>query len=629
MTLLKLESICLAYGPTVILDRVNFSLQAGERVALIGRNGTGKSSLLKILARKEPPDDGSIWSKPGIRVALLAQTPPAANDQSVRDTVAAGLTDTLQLLRDYEHLSQKSNHDRSELARLEQLHAQIDHVQGWQWEQQVDDMLSRLQLDGNASMSALSGGEKRRVALAQMLVAKPDVLLLDEPTNHLDIPTIEWLEKLLLDFTGSLLFITHDRNFLQTLATRIIELDRGLLTSWDCNYPTFVERKQKALTEEERHNALFDKKLAQEEAWIRQGVKARRTRNEGRVRALYALRAERAQRREQLGRAEFGIDAGALGGKLIAEADNISYQIGDRLLIDGFSTRILRGDRIGLIGRNGAGKTTLLNLLLGTLKPQRGHMRLGSNLQIAYFDQMRQYLNPDKTALDNLSEGRESITVNGKTKHIIGYLGDFLFTPERARTKVRSLSGGECNRLLLACLFSKPANVLVLDEPTNDLDMETLELLEEILLNYEGTVLLVSHDREFLDNAVTSVLVFETDGLREYTGGYSDWLRQGRSLLPSSGPGRKIENKASELAQKPQPKSKKLSYKLQRELDGLPALIEGLELKISELQQQTADAGFYRQPQTQVEQTLRLLADIQQQHEQAMQRWLELEQAQS
>jgi len=501
--------------------------------------------------------------------------------------------------------------------------------------QKVDTTLTRLGLDGDWAMANLSGGWRRRVALAQALVCEPDVLLLDEPTNHLDIAAIEWLEQQLLQFQGALVFITHDRSLLQKLATHIAELDRGFLRTWSGTYERYLEYREQALEEEARHNALFDKKLAQEEVWIRQGIKARRTRNEGRVRDLKAMRETRQQRREQQGKASFSVSSGERSGKLVAELEHVSYRYPDKPIVDDFTSVIMRGDRIGLIGANGAGKSTLLKLILGELQPQEGSVRMGTQLQVAYFDQLREQLNLNQSAVDNIAEGREFIDINGKSKHIISYLSDFLFTGERARTPLRALSGGERNRVLLAKLFSKPANLLVMDEPTNDLDVETLELLEDLLTGYDGTVLLVSHDRAFLNNIVTSVIAFEGRGrVLEYVGGYDDWIRQGGQWTDDSDPA--ADTKAQTGGQKSDPKQdkgapkpkKKLSYKLQLEFEKLPAQIETLESELETLQQKAADPEFYNGPQDKIDEHLKTLADAEAKLEEAFERWAELEEMQ-
>ncbi|MGB0733032.1 MAG: ATP-binding cassette domain-containing protein, partial [Pontibacterium sp.] len=515
------------------------------------------------------------------------------------------------------------------MARLEKLQAKIEALNGWELEQRVDRTLDRLNLPGDKPMSALSGGWRRRAALGAALVQEPQLLLLDEPTNHLDVETIAWLEEQMLAFNGGLLLISHDRSMIDTLATRIIELDRGVLTSFPGSYQSYLIQKEKLLEDEAKQNALFDKRLAQEEAWIRQGIKARRTRNEGRVRALKAMRNERSERRVRQGKAAFNLDEAAKSGKIVAELTDVSHSFGDRTLVDNFTFSLQRGDRVGLIGPNGVGKSTLLNILLGELQPSEGKVKVGTNLSIAYFDQLRGQLDLEKSVMDNIAQGRESIEVNGRQKHLIGYLGDFLFSPERARTPVKALSGGECNRVMLAKLFSQPANLLVLDEPTNDLDIETLELLEEILMEFDGTVLLVSHDRAFLDNVVTSTLAFEGNGqIREYVGGYNDWLRQRPKPVEQKNT-KKDQASAAKPASKSEtstpPKKKKLSYKLQRELDELPDKMELLEAAIEAMNEETSAADFYQQPHEIVSEKLAALAAKEAELEAAMERWVELE----
>ncbi len=633
MSLINIENAQLSYGLQVLLDGVDLQIEKGQRLCLIGRNGAGKSSLLKVIGGDVELDAGSVWRKPGIRIARLEQDLPDADAASVYDVVASGLRGVGDLIAEYHQLSLKA--DTASLERMAHLQHQIEAKDGWSLQQRVETTLSKLDLPADKLMRELSGGWRRRVALAKALVIEPDVLLLDEPTNHLDIAAIEWLEKQLLAYNGALVFITHDRSLLQKLATHIAELDRGTLRYWQGDYASFLAFREQVLADEAKHNALFDKRLAQEEVWIRQGIKARRTRNEGRVRALKAMREERNQRREKQGQAIFKLSSGELSGKLVAELESVSYGWHDRLLVRDFSTAIMRGDRIGLIGANGIGKSTLLKLILGELQPQEGSIRLGTNLSVAYFDQLRDQLDLEKSAVDNVSDGRDSITIDGQSRHIISYLSDFLFTGERARTPLKALSGGERNRVLLAKLFSKSANLLVLDEPTNDLDVETLELLEDILCRYSGTVLLVSHDRAFLDNVVTSTIAFEGEGLvREYVGGYEDWLRQGGrwidARLANSGSESKSDRERTEAVtttekkQNPE-KPRKLSYKLQRELDELPQRMEVLEAEIEALHGEVADAGFYEQDRDHVAARLQLLADKEAELERCFERWSELE----
>ncbi len=629
MSLIKIEKAGLSYGLQVLLDGVDLTIERGQRLCLIGRNGTGKSSLLKVIAGEVDLDKGEVIKQTGIRIARLEQDLPEADDRLVFDAVAAGAHGIGELLAEYRSLSHSADISDQQLERMTQLQQQIEANDGWALQQKVEEIISRLDLPADRFMRELSGGWRRRVALARALVLEPDVLLLDEPTNHLDIAAIEWLEKQLLSFNGALVFITHDRSLLQALATHIAELDRGHLRYWEGDYTSFLVYREQALADEARHNELFDKKLAQEEVWIRQGIKARRTRNEGRVRALKALRETRSQRRELVGKANFSLATSGDSGKLVADLSDVSYAWGDKPVVKNFSTRIMRGDRIGLVGANGAGKSTLLKLILGELEPQGGSVKLGTNLQIAYFDQLRDQLDLNKNAVDNIAEGREFIDIDGKSKHIFSYLSDFLFSGERARTPLRALSGGERNRVLLAKLFSKSANLLVLDEPTNDLDVETLELLEDILTDYPGTLLLVSHDRAFLNNIVSSVIAFEGRGnVLEYVGGYDDWLRQGGKwtqadeLPASTAP---VAEKNAVDAPKVAAKSKKLSYKFQKEFDELPQKIEQLEAKLDALTAITGAADFYSQAATTVEQKLQELAAVQQALDDCFERWAELE----
>jgi len=635
MTLLKLTDVSLAFGTTPLLDKVSWQIARGERVCIIGRNGTGKSSMLKLVKGEQKPDDGDIWRAPSLKIGELPQELPRADDRTVYDVVAEGLAEVGELLAQYHHLSMhiESEEDLNKLARVQQ---DLEARDGWRLGQLVDTTLSRLQLPADKTLAELSGGWRRRVLLAQALVAEPDLLLLDEPTNHLDIGAIAWLENALADFPGAVLFITHDRSFLQAVATRILELDRGHLIDWNGDYASFLVHKEQELAAEEAANALFDKRLAQEEVWIRQGIKARRTRNEGRVRALKAMRNERAERRERQGKASFQMETAEKSGKQVIVVEKASFaHPGGPALIRDFSLVLQRGDRIGLLGANGTGKTTLLKLLLGDLQPTSGSVKEGTRLEVAYFDQLRHQLEPEKTVIDNISEGREFITINGQNRHVLSYLGDFLFSPQRARTPVKALSGGERARLLLAKLFSKPANLLVLDEPTNDLDVETLELLEEVLLTFDGTVLMVSHDRAFLDNVVTSTLVFEGEGrVREFVGGYQDWLRQGGSpkLL---GVGEEKGDKPAAASAPEQPAAvsapveaapkKKLSYKLQRELEAIPGQIDALEAEMAALQAETAAPNFYQRPPSEAQAVLDRLGSLQGELDQLIERWAELE----
>lgn len=636
MSLIKIEKAGLSYGLQVLLDGVDLTIERGQRLCLIGRNGTGKSSLLKVIAGEVDLDKGDVVRQTGIRVARLEQDLPEADDRLVFDAVAAGAQGVGELLAEYRLISHAAEISDSQLERMAELQLKIEANDGWTLQQKVEEIISRLDLPADRFMRELSGGWRRRVALARALVLDPDVLLLDEPTNHLDIAAIEWLEKQLLNFNGALVFITHDRSLLQALATHIAELDRGNLRYWDGDYTSFLVYREQALADEARHNELFDKRLAQEEVWIRQGIKARRTRNEGRVRALKALRETRSERREVVGKANFTLASSGDSGKLVADLVDVSYSWGDKAIVKNFSTRIMRGDRIGLVGANGAGKSTLLKLILGELNAQSGSVKLGTNLQVAYFDQLRDQLDLNKNAVDNIAEGREFIDIDGKSKHIFSYLSDFLFSGERARTPLRALSGGERNRVLLAKLFSKSANLLVLDEPTNDLDVETLELLEDILTEYSGTLLLVSHDRAFLNNIVSSVIAFEGRGnVLEYIGGYDDWLRQGGKWtqadeLPETVQVSAAAEVASPIIAAPEParapiKVKKLSYKFQKEFDELPHKIEQLEAAVASLGVITSGNDFYSQPAATVEQTLQELARAQQALDDCFERWAELE----
>jgi ATP-binding cassette subfamily F protein uup len=624
MTLLvNIENICLAYGLDLLLDHVKLQVHQGERVCLIGRNGAGKSSLLKMLDGIVKPDSGQIWRKPNLRMARLEQELPQDTQLTVYEFVAQGLADLGKLLAEYHSLTTQiaETCTQKELDQLERIQREMDAKDAWQFEQKIKTVLTNLELDGDKRLAELSGGWQRRAALAKALVSSPELLLLDEPTNHLDIEAISWLENQLLSCDTALVFITHDRALLKRLATRIIELDRGQLTSWPGDYDNFLRRKEEMIHAEAKQNADFDKKLAEEERWIRQGIKARRTRNEGRVRALEAMRKERAARRDVQGKATFSLNEAEKSGQLVVEVKNVSHTFGDKPILKNFSIRIMRGDRIGLIGPNGVGKSTLLNILLGNLQPTAGEVQLGTKRQIAYFDQLRRTLNPDKTVIENVVEGSDTIEINGRRQHVIGYLSDFLFSPQRAMTPVKALSGGECNRLLLAKLFSQPANLLVLDEPTNDLDIETLELLEELLANFQGTLLIVSHDRAFLDQVVTSTLVFAGDGIvEEYVGGYADWLQQRKSIQTTVA--QKTEK--SELVKPARPQTK-LSYKDQRELDELPAKIEKCDSEIQAIQQIMSDPDFYKQTQDKVISATTKLQELEEKLNRYYARWEELE----
>ncbi|ESQ13632.1 MAG TPA: ABC transporter ATP-binding protein [Chromatiaceae bacterium] len=614
MSLISLRGISLSYGLPALLEKVDLDIDSGERVCLVGRNGAGKSTLLRIINGELEMDAGERRVGPGVRIACLAQEAPTGDNRSVLDMVADGLGELGALVGEYYRLSHRVGTDAdsfTDLERMAVIQQRLEVDGGWDIEQRAERVISRLGLDAESRYATLSGGLRRRVMLARALIIEPDLLLLDEPTNHLDIDTIEWLEEFLLNFRCSLLFITHDRRFLRRLATRILELDRGRLTDWPGDYDNYLRRREERLNAEAKERERFDKKLADEEIWIRQGIKARRTRNEGRVRELQAMREARRARREGPGQARIRLDTAEPGGKLVIEAENLTFDWDGMPLISGLDTLILRGDRVGIIGPNGAGKSTLLKLLLGQLEPKTGHIRRGTNLQVAYFDQLRAQLSPELSVRDNVAGGSDQVEIGGASKHVLSYLKDFLFTPERAQQPVSALSGGERNRLLLARLFTRPANVLVLDEPTNDLDAETLELLEELLLGFDGTLLLVSHDRDLLDNVVTSTLVLQGNGqVGDYVGGYSDWLRQRPSPLssPTSQP---ASQQASKQAKRPGSESKqsaprsqssgkpskpgtKLSYKEQRELEQLPEQIENLEAEQESLHRQMADPALYR-----------------------------------
>jgi len=628
MSLIRLRNILVSFGGPAILENISLSIETGERLCLLGRNGTGKSTLLKVLSREVKADSGDLEYKQSLKIAVLDQEPRGNLTGSIFDVVAMGLGENAKYLQDYHHALHnfsENNNDQT-IAELERAQDQVDIHNAWQLNQQVEEVLSRMKLDGDADYDSLSGGMKRRVLLGKALVIKPDLLLLDEPTNHLDLNAIQWLEEQLLNYKGALMFITHDRSFMRKLSTRIIELDRGVLTSYPGDYDTYLRRKAEALHAEEVENAHFDKKLAQEEVWIRQGIKARRTRNEGRVRALEKMRVERNHRRNQVGKVSMNVASADRSGKIVAEAENVSFNYEDKALISGLTTTILRGDKIGVIGPNGAGKTTLLRLLLGDLEPITGSIKNGTKLEVAYFDQFRAQLDDKSSVIDNLSQGREFVEINGDRKHVIGYLQDFLFAPERARSPVSMLSGGERNRLLLAKLFSKPSNILVLDEPTNDLDIETLELLEELVMEYKGTVLVVSHDREFVNNVVTSTLVFEGDAqVNEYIGGYDDWLQYAiaRSKKQSK---TEVADKKQVSQNKKIEKSKKLSYKDQRELDALPAQIENFEGEVKSLQQIMASDSFYKQDQEEIKKLQDQLLVAENSLSHCYTRWEELEQ---
>ena len=624
MALIDLKDIFLRFGGPALLDGADLTIQPGERVCLLGRNGEGKSSLIKIISGDLPPDKGEIKRAQGLRLGVLEQEVPGAMPGTVFDVVAGGIGALGALVAEYHAFVARmgADGDPNLTRRLGEIQHRLEIQGGWQLDQAVMAVISRLELSPEASFGTLSAGLKRRTMLGRALVRKPDLLLLDEPTNHLDLDSIGWMEEFLLRFEGSILFVTHDRMFLRRLATRIVELDRGRLTSWPGNYDDYLKLKAAELAAGESQREAFDKKLAQEESWIRQGVKARRTRNEGRVRMLEQMRRNRRERRERPGTARISVENAGLSGKRVCEVTGATFAHGDRPIIKDFSTTILRGDRIGIIGANGVGKTTLLRLLLGEVRPQAGDVRLGTNLEIAYFDQLRDQLDGAKSVLENVADGKTMLTIGGKARNVYGYLQDFLFAPERARSPVSSLSGGERNRLLLARLFTRPSNLLVLDEPTNDLDVETLELLEEQLLNYPGTVLLVSHDRDFLNNVVTSTLVFESDGrVREYVGGYDDWLRQAAPVSPAEPkpkPAPKIKR------EKPQGR-RRITFKEQREIEALPEQIERLENERRDLYARLADPSLYKEGGTGVVQAKARLEAIEEELPQLYARWEELE----
>lgn len=627
MPLIRGTQLQHSIGQQTVLDNTDIQLDDGDRVCLLGRNGCGKSTLLRMVEGGLQPDAGEFWRQPGLVIARMEQNLDFASaDDCVFDVVAGGLSELGDLLKGYHSLTHGEMNDAS-LKQLEHLQRQIEAADGWLFQQRIESILSRLELDPEAPISSLSGGWLRRVSLARALVADPDVLLLDEPTNHLDVEGILWLEQCVKSFGGCVLFVTHDRALIESLANRIIELDRGQLKNYDGTYSQYLQRREHELEVEAEHNALFDKRLAQEEVWIRQGIKARRTRNEGRVRALEQMRRERAQRREQQGTARLNVNEGTKTGKVVAELSDVCFSVPGRDLVKNFNLLLNRGDKLALIGPNGAGKTTLLRLILGELAPQSGEVKQGSNLQVAYFDQLRDRLDPNERVVDIVGQGRESVSINGSERHIMSYLGDFLFTPERARSHFGVLSGGERARVQLACLFTQPANVLVMDEPTNDLDMETLELLESLLVDFKGTVLLVSHDRSFVDSVASSCLLFEGNGnISEHIGGYSEVAayQARRAVVAPEKP--KDEKKAAAAPAKKTAR-KKLSYKDQRELDNLPDKIDDLETQLQQLSDQSASAEFYQQDAQKVNDTLARLAALQEELDSCMERWMELSEA--
>lgn len=633
MALLFLRDMQLSFGTQTLLNKVHFQVEPNERICIVGRNGEGKSTLLKVIEGSIEADDGSRILQDGIKIATLQQEVPNDMQGSVFHIISLGLGKTGELIDQFHQLSHEiaENYSDALLGQMTKVQQAIEATNGWDMSQQVETVISKLGLPANAEFSSLSGGMKRRVLLAKALVQEPHILLLDEPTNHLDIPSIQWLEDFLKNLNCSLVFITHDRAFLQALATRIVELDRGNLSNWECDYQTYLQRKEEKMESEAKTNAEFDKKLAQEETWIRQGIKARRTRNEGRVRALEKLREEHKARRSVQGKANLQSNLADKSGKQVIEVDNLSFAWPNQTVIQDFTTMIMRGDKIGIIGENGCGKSTLLNLLLGKLEAQSGKVKLGTNLKIAYFDQHRAQLDENAPVIESVLEESDYIEINGQRKHVMGYLQDFLFSPERARQPVKALSGGERNRLLLARVFAKPSNLLILDEPTNDLDVETLELLEELLLNYQGTVLIVSHDRAFLNSVVTSSIVFDAPGVvNEYVGGYDDWLRQrpeGFSALHNTKEGKtsELEQPATDTQSKTAKptKPKKLNFNDQREYDALPALIESLELALETTSKKVAQLDFYQQPNYQA--VLDEMAKQESELEQAFERWEILE----
>ncbi|WP_105189828.1 ATP-binding cassette ATPase Uup [Pseudoalteromonas sp. T1lg48] len=635
MDLIRITNGQLAYGTHPLLDGANAVIEQGERVCVVGRNGAGKSTFLKVLSGDVLLDDGDINQVGELKIARLEQDPPRDSDGTVFDYVADGLPALARLLKEFHNLNAAladDAEDEKALARLASISAEIEAKDGWRFESKIKLVLGQLQLEADAMLATLSGGWLRKVALAKALVGEPDLLLLDEPTNHLDVASVQWLEQFLKEFKGAIVFISHDRAFIRALATRILDLDRGLLVSYPGDYATYLERKAHDLKVEEQQNAEFDKKLAEEEAWIRQGIKARRTRNEGRVRALKSLRQERKQRIEQVGKVDLNIETATRSGKLVAEAQHLCHAFGDKVIVDDFSTLLMRGDRVGLVGPNGVGKTTLLKLLFGQLQPNSGKLKQGVNLEIAYFDQYRAKLDEEASVQDNVADGKQEVQIGGRSRHVLGYLQDFLFPPKRARTPVKALSGGEKNRLLLAKIFLKPSNVLVLDEPTNDLDIETLELLEEIVNQYQGTVLIVSHDREFIDNTCSSVWGFDGNGkITEVVGGYSDYEAYRQQVTAAQEAEKKQAQKAAVEAPKAvkQKSANKLSYKHKRELEQLPNQVEELEEAIDSLQQEVNSSDFFKQDNEITTAKLNLLAELESKLEAAFARWEELEELQN
>ncbi|NUW59270.1 ABC transporter ATP-binding protein [Cronobacter muytjensii] len=629
MSLISMHGAWLSFSDAPLLDNAELHIEENERVCLVGRNGAGKSTLMKILNHELPLDDGRLVYEQDLVVARLQQDPPRNVAGSVYDFVAEGVAEQAEYLKRYHQISHlvmtdPSDKNLSELARVQEM---LEHHDLWQLENRITEVLAQLELDADTPLASLSGGWLRKAALGRALVSAPRVLLLDEPTNHLDIETIDWLETFLKSFSGSIVFISHDRSFIRNMATRIVDLDRGKLVSYPGDYDKYLVAKEEALRVEELQNAEFDRKLAQEEVWIRQGIKARRTRNEGRVRALKAMRRERGERREVMGSAKMQVEEATRSGKIVFELEKVNYRLGDKTLVRDFTAQVQRGDKIALVGPNGCGKTTLLKLMLGQLKADSGRVHCGTKLEVAYFDQHRAELDPERTVMDNLAEGKQEVMVNGKPRHVLGYLQDFLFHPKRAMTPVRALSGGERNRLLLARLFLKPSNLLILDEPTNDLDVETLELLEELIDGYQGTVLLVSHDRQFVDNTVTECWIFEGEGrIGQYVGGYHDARGQQASSRAMQQPAaKKAEAAADAKAETVKRGSNKLSYNLQRELEQLPARLETLEATLEALQAQVSDAAFFNQPHDVTQDVLAQLSAAEAALEEAFERWEYLE----
>ncbi len=631
MMLIQSKALCIDLGIYPILNKAEFTLDQKEKVCLVGRNGVGKSTLLKLISRQIDPDSGEIIYRNGMGISQLEQDLPGQLDRTVKEVIEEGLASVKALLDHFNLLSDTAS-TNEDLKVLDEVQQEVEARGGWHIDQKVESIIDQLNLPAHKKLTELSGGWRRRVMLGKALVSQPDLLLLDEPTNHLDINTIDWLEEKIINYAGAVLFVTHDRFFLNRVATRILEIDRGKLVSFPGNYERYLDLKEKMLEDEATHNALFDKRLADEEVWIRQGIKARRTRNEGRVRALESLRVERSSRVDRAGKASVVVQAADQSGKKVIEADNVSFSFGTQKLVDQFSLTITRGDRIGLIGNNGLGKSTLLKILLGELAPQQGKVKIGTSLEIAYFDQMHRELNLDKTIIENIGDGQDYVMINGERRHMIGYLSNFLFSPKRAMTPVSALSGGEKNRVLLAKLFAKPSNLLILDEPTNDLDIEMLEVLEEQLVNYKGTLIIVSHDRNFLDNVVTSTLVFEGEGqIGKYVGGYSDWLKRGKALGDVESPFKRVAKESNQKNKSPVSSAElkqKLSYNEQKQLELLPKKIAELEKKISIMTQKTHEPSFYGQSYQEMQNVLNPLAETQKQLDEAMALWVDLEERQ-